>query len=57
MALSRDVEPEVSWEISQILSVSERTVVFHIGNACRKLQVSNRRQAVARGISLGLFQL
>ncbi|WP_144636794.1 autoinducer binding domain-containing protein [Bordetella genomosp. 13] len=46
---------KTSWEIAYILNVSERTVVFHIGNACRKLGAANRRQAVARAIGLQII--
>ncbi|SAH87179.1 LuxR family transcriptional regulator [Bordetella ansorpii] len=46
---------KTSWEIAYILNVSERTVVFHIGNACRKLGATNRRQAVARAIGLHII--
>lgn len=46
-------EGKNSWEISQILNVSERTVAFHLNNAAYKLNVCNRQHAVARAISLG----
>lgn len=46
---------KTSWEISNILSVSERTVIFHMVNATKKLKASNRRQAVVRALSLGLI--
>lgn len=46
-------EGKTSWEISQILNIAERTVVFHINNAVKKLNVSNKQHAVARAISLG----
>jgi DNA-binding CsgD family transcriptional regulator len=46
-------EGKTSWEISRILNISERTVAFHINNAMRKLDVTNRQQAVARAITLG----
>lgn len=48
-------EGKTSWEISQILRISERTVIFHLQNASAKLQVSTRQQAVARALSLGLL--
>lgn len=48
-------EGKTSWEISQILSISERTVIFHLQNAGDKLKVSNRQQAVARALSMGLL--
>ncbi|WP_418295085.1 autoinducer binding domain-containing protein [Microbulbifer sp. SA54] len=44
-----------SWEISRILSCSEATVNFHVRNIIHKLGVSNRRQAVARALSLRLI--
>lgn len=44
---------KTSWEISQILNIAERTVVFHLGNAMKKLNVVNKQHAVARAISLG----
>lgn len=48
-------EGKTAWEISQILHISERTVVFHLQNAADKLGVVNRQQAVARAIALGLI--
>lgn len=48
-------EGKTTWETSRILNVSERTVVFHLSNASTKLKVSNRQQAVARAVSLGLI--
>lgn len=46
---------KTSWETSMILGIAERTVVFHLQNAVEKLGVSNKLQAVARGVSLGLI--
>ena len=48
-------EGKTSWEISQILGISERTVVFHLQHATEKLAVTNRQHAVARAITLGLI--
>ena len=48
-------EGKTSWEIAQILGVSERTVIFHLQNAADKLRVTNRQQAVARAVSAGLI--
>lgn len=48
-------EGKTSWDISQILNIAERTVVFHINNATKKLDVGNKQHAVARAISLGLI--
>jgi len=45
------------WEISVILNISERTVKFHLSNIYGKLGVSNRSQAVARALQLGLIKL
>ncbi len=46
---------KTSWEISKILGVSERTVIFHVQNATAKLGVTNRQHAIARALSLGLI--
>jgi len=47
---------KTSWEIARILGVAERTVNFHLQNACRKLQACNRRAAVAVALSRGLLE-
>ena len=44
---------KTSWEIGQLLNMSERTVNFHIANAMTKLDVSNRQHAVARAVMSG----
>jgi len=46
---------KTSWEIGRLLSVAERTVVFHLQNATHKLGVSGRQAAVARAIVSGLI--
>jgi LuxR family quorum-sensing system transcriptional regulator SolR len=48
-------EGKTAWEIGKILSVSERTVKFHLTNVYGKLNVSNRAQAVAKVSRLGLI--
>lgn len=42
---------KTSPEIAQIVSISKRTVNFHIENACRKLNVSTRTEAVVKAAS------
>ena len=49
------VEGKTAFEISIILKISERTVVFHLQNTCRKLNVNNRTHAVVKAISLGVI--
>ena len=44
-----------SWEISRIIKTSERTVYYHVNNVLTKLNVVNRQQAIAKGMSLGLL--
>ena len=46
-------EGKTTWDTAKILGIAERTVVFHLQNAARKLDVSNRAQAVARAVAQG----
>lgn len=50
-------EGKTNWEIGEILTISEKTVEFHLGNAMRKLGAGNRISAVILGIKRGLIQL
>lgn len=43
--------------IADMLSISERTVVFHLSNARRKLGAANSRHAISKAIALGLIQV
>lgn len=43
-------EGNTNKEIGKRLGITERTVVYHIGNACRKLHARNRQHAVTRAI-------
>ena len=46
---------KTTWEISRLLRISEHTVVFHLRNACVRLDAVNRQQAIARAIELGVL--
>lgn len=46
-----------SWEIGQILRISENTVIFHIKNAMKKLGVSSRTLAAVKAVEMGLIEL
>lgn len=46
---------KTSWEVARILAVSERTAIFHVDNAMKKLDTRTRSQAVARAVALGLI--
>lgn len=48
-------EGKTAWEIARILRVSERTAVFHLQNAARKMGVGSRQHAVARALSMNLI--
>jgi DNA-binding CsgD family transcriptional regulator len=50
-------EGKTNWEIGEILSISEKTVEFHLSNTTRKLGVSTRITAVVKGLQLGLIKL
>jgi LuxR family quorum-sensing transcriptional regulator LasR len=46
---------KTSWEVGRIMGISEPTVVFHLKNLIKKLDVINRYQALAVAIRLGLI--
>lgn len=46
---------KTTWAVSEILSISEHTVLFHIRNAMRKLGVYSKHHAVVKSILLGLI--
>lgn len=48
-------EGKSSWDIAHLLAISERTAIFHVRNACAKLAVNTRQQAVAKAMVLGLL--
>lgn len=46
---------KTSWEIGVILGITERTINFHIQNACRKLRARGRQAAIAAAYRHGLL--
>jgi LuxR family quorum-sensing system transcriptional regulator SolR len=46
---------KTSWEVGRILSMSERTVKFHLQNIYAKLNVANRAQAVSAASRMQLI--
>jgi LuxR family transcriptional regulator, quorum-sensing system regulator SolR len=48
-------EGKTAWEVGKILSMTERTVKFHLRNIYSKLKVNNRAQAVTIASRLQLF--
>jgi DNA-binding CsgD family transcriptional regulator len=42
-------------EIGEILSITERTVVFHVNNVIQKLNAVNKTQAIVRAVALKLL--
>ncbi|WP_334187320.1 autoinducer binding domain-containing protein [Noviherbaspirillum sp.] len=48
-------EGKTAYEIAQILSISERTVNFHINNVVTKLGTCNKTQAAVKAAALGLL--
>jgi DNA-binding CsgD family transcriptional regulator len=49
-------EGKTAWEMSKIINVSERTVIFHLTSATKKLGAANRQHAVAKAIMYGLVK-
>lgn len=43
--------------IAELLSISQRTVFFHMSNARRKLGAANSRHAISKALSLGLIEV
>jgi len=54
-ALSWAARGKTNSETADILSISEQTVEFHVRNASRKLNATNKTQAVAIALTLGLI--
>ena len=50
------VQGDRNKEIAQTLIIAERTVKIHVGNILGKLNVTNRTEAVALAIQLGLLE-
>lgn len=46
-------EGKTTWEISQILAISESTVNFHLNNTIKKTQAVNRQQAIVKALMSG----
>ncbi len=46
---------KTAWEIGRIVGISERTVMFHLGNAMEKLNARNRAQAIAKAAQCGVL--
>jgi DNA-binding CsgD family transcriptional regulator len=46
---------QTSLEIAATLGLSSRTVDQYVGEACARLQVRSRTQAVAKAVTLGLL--
>ncbi len=46
---------KTSWEMGVILGLTERTINFHVHNACRKLGVHGRQAAITAVLQAGLL--
>ncbi|WP_052713136.1 helix-turn-helix transcriptional regulator [Pseudoalteromonas rubra] len=49
-------EGKANGDIAQILSISERTIKFHLSNIFTKFNVINRTQAIAKAMHFGIIQ-
>jgi len=48
---------KTSWEMSQILNVSESTIIYHLRNATKKLDAANRMHAVVKAVKAELIEI
>lgn len=49
------MDGKTAWEVGNILGITERTAVLHVGNAMHKLGCSTKHQAVLKALRLGLI--
>ncbi|HEX4509347.1 MAG TPA: autoinducer binding domain-containing protein [Burkholderiaceae bacterium] len=54
-ALRWTMDSKTAWEVGVIMNISERTAVFHVHNAMRKLGCSDKMQAALKASRLGLL--
>lgn len=47
---------KTTWEVGEILSISEKTVLYHLANAMRKLDVYSKHHAVVKALIMGLIK-
>ncbi|MGE0665583.1 MAG: LuxR C-terminal-related transcriptional regulator [Sphingomonadales bacterium] len=48
---------KTAWEVARLIDVSERTVQFHIRNACGKMNAASKHQAALKAANLGLIRI
>jgi LuxR family transcriptional activator of bioluminescence operon len=49
-------EGKSGWDMSKIMDCTERTILFHMNNAGKKLNANNRTQSIAKAILLGYLK-
>ena len=54
-ALRWTMDGKLAWQVADALNISERTAVFHLRNATRKLGCGSKFQAVLKAMRLGLL--
>ncbi len=48
---------KTAWEVARLIDVSERTVQFHIRNACGKMNAVSKHQAALKAAHMGLIRI
>ena len=48
---------KTAWEVARLIDISERTVQFHIRNACGKMNAASKHQAALKAANMGLIQI
>ena len=54
-ALRWTMDGKLAWEVGEAMNISERTAVFHLQNAVRKLRCRSKHQAVLKALRMGLL--
>jgi DNA-binding CsgD family transcriptional regulator len=55
-ALRWTMEGKTAWEVGALMSITERTAVWHLNSAMHKMDCVNKHQAVVKALRFGLIR-